>query len=84
MKAANNNQTASRNTKIRLALLTWAAAWPVITGLLELLNPLVAKWPLPLRTLLLSGLMVGLLSFAILPRLQATFRSWLNPITHNS
>ena len=53
----------------RLALLTWVAIWPLITVLLTLGEPLLAPLPLPLRTLLLTGVLVPLMSFVVMPRL---------------
>lgn len=38
----------------KLALLTWAGAWAVITLILWVLGPVMDAWPLPLRTLLIS------------------------------
>jgi uncharacterized protein len=61
----------------KLALLTWAAAYGVITLTLEVLGPVMAPWPLPLRTLVLSALMVSALTWAIMPMLARLFRGWL-------
>lgn len=36
----------------------WLTAWALITGLSVLLDPVIGSLPLPLRTLVLSGLMV--------------------------
>lgn len=61
----------------KLALLTWLGAYGVITGLLALLGPVMASWPLPLRTLLLSVLMVAALTWVVMPALNKAFRGWL-------
>jgi len=63
----------------KLALLTWAGAYVVITLILKLLGPRMASWPLPLRTLLLSALMVGALTWIVMPTLTRVFRGWLSP-----
>ncbi len=65
--------------RYKLALLTWSAAFPVITLILALLGPVIAPWPLPLRTLLISGLMVLTLSWAVVPVLVRLFGPWLMP-----
>jgi hypothetical protein len=52
-------------------------AYAVITLLLGVLGPVMASWPLPLRTLLLSALMVSALTGAIMPMLARIFRGWL-------
>ena len=57
------------NTRARGALLTWIAIWPLITGLLLIGDPLLAALPLPIRTLVLTAILVPLMSFVVMPRL---------------
>ncbi|WP_299397012.1 hypothetical protein [Pelagibius sp.] len=57
------------NARARGAFLTWAAIWPLITGLLLVGDPLLAALPLPLRTLVLTAILVPLMSFVVMPRL---------------
>ena len=57
------------NTRARGALLTWIAIWPLITGLLLIGDPLLATLPLPIRTLVLTAILVPLMSFVVMPRL---------------
>ena len=61
----------------KLALLTWVGAYAVITLTLEVLVPVMAPWSLPVRTLVVSALMVSLLTWAIVPMLARLFRGWL-------
>lgn len=61
----------------KLALLTWLAAYAVITLILALLGPAMAAWPLALRTLVLSALMVATLTWLIMPGLTRLLRAWL-------
>jgi antibiotic biosynthesis monooxygenase (ABM) superfamily enzyme len=37
----------------------------------------MSRWPLPLRTLLLSVLMVVALTWVVMPTLNKAFRGWL-------
>lgn len=62
-----------------MALITWAGAYVVITALLAALGPMMSTWPLPLRTLLLSVLMVAVLTWAVIPALTRAFADWLRP-----
>lgn len=55
---------------MRGVLVTWAAAWPTITTLLFALERMLGHWPLVLRTLLLTGLMVPALTLLIVPALN--------------
>lgn len=61
----------------KLAVLTWAGAYAVITAILAALGPLMATWPLPLKTLLLSVLMVVAMTWFVIPSLTRLFRGWL-------
>jgi antibiotic biosynthesis monooxygenase (ABM) superfamily enzyme len=63
--------------RYKLALLTWAGAYTVITAILAVLGPSMATWPLLLRTLLLSVLMVIAMTWLVVPSLTRLFRSWL-------
>jgi antibiotic biosynthesis monooxygenase (ABM) superfamily enzyme len=63
--------------RYKLALLTWAGAYTVITAILALLGPSVATWPLPLQTLLISVIMVITLTWLVIPSLTRLFRGWL-------
>jgi antibiotic biosynthesis monooxygenase (ABM) superfamily enzyme len=63
----------------KMALLTWSGAWALITLILWLLGPMTASWPLPLRTLLISVLMVVGLTWVVIPFLTRTFAAWLAP-----
>jgi antibiotic biosynthesis monooxygenase (ABM) superfamily enzyme len=64
-------------SRYKMALLTWAAAFPLLTALNVLLGPQFAALPLPLRTLLLTGLLIGLLTYVIMPVLTHVCATWL-------
>jgi antibiotic biosynthesis monooxygenase (ABM) superfamily enzyme len=66
-------------SRYKLALLTWAGAYIVITAILATLGPTLASWPLAVRTLALSGLMVVALTWLIMPALARLCHSWLAP-----
>jgi antibiotic biosynthesis monooxygenase (ABM) superfamily enzyme len=77
-----SNHTAQQTppaapSRYKLAVLTWAGAYAAITLILWLLGPAMAGWPLVLRTLLISVLMVNALTWVVLPALTRLFRSWL-------
>jgi antibiotic biosynthesis monooxygenase (ABM) superfamily enzyme len=63
----------------KMALLTWAGAWATITLILWVLGPAMATWALPLRTLLISVLMVVTLTWVVIPNLTRVFARWLTP-----
>jgi antibiotic biosynthesis monooxygenase (ABM) superfamily enzyme len=61
----------------RLALLTWVGAYAVLTPLVAVLGPVMASWPLVLRTFVMSVTMVGTLTWLVMPRLTRVFGGWL-------
>src|SRR5918999_3601037 len=63
--------------RYKLALVTWAGAYGMITLIIWLLGPTIAGWPLVLRTLVISVLMVTALTWVVLPALTRLFRPWL-------
>lgn len=65
--------------RYKLALLSWVGAYTVITTILAVLGPSMAPWPLLLRTLLLSVLMVLAMTWLVIPSLTRIFRGWLVP-----
>lgn len=64
--------------RYKLALLTWAGAYTLITLFLAVLGPAIASWPLALRTFVLSATMVVALTWLVMPRLTRLFRGWLD------
>ncbi len=63
--------------RYKMVLLTWAAAFPVLTVLNLLFGPQLAALPLPARTLLVTGLLITLLTYVIMPRLTRWCADWL-------
>ena len=49
-----------------------------------MLGPLMATWPLLLKTLLLSALMVVAMTWFVVPSLTRLFRGWLMPASRRS
>jgi antibiotic biosynthesis monooxygenase (ABM) superfamily enzyme len=78
-KSSTERRRKPGPARYKLALLTWAGAYTVITLMLTLLGPLMASWPLALRTLVLSATMVVTLTWLVMPRLTRLFQPWLAP-----
>jgi hypothetical protein len=63
--------------RAKLALVTWAGAFAVILLVLTIAGPAMAGWPLALRALVVSGLMVAAMTWVIVPVMTRRFGGWL-------
>jgi antibiotic biosynthesis monooxygenase (ABM) superfamily enzyme len=64
----------------KLAVLIWLAIYPSLTLLLWLVGPKIGSWPLPMRTLALTAVLVPLMVFVLIPALQRLLAPWLRPM----
>jgi antibiotic biosynthesis monooxygenase (ABM) superfamily enzyme len=62
-----------------MTVVVWLAIYPAITFLLWLIGPQIASWPLPLRTLLVTAVLVPVMVFVLLPVIQRLLAPWLRP-----
>jgi antibiotic biosynthesis monooxygenase (ABM) superfamily enzyme len=76
MSTGASRQNGGR-PRAKLALLTWVGAYAVILLVLAIGGPALASWPLALRALVLSGLMVAAMTWVIVPLVTRLFRGWL-------
>lgn len=76
--SARRRAVSIAGMRTRNALLVWLAAFPKITVLLVLLQPVIGAWPLLARTFVISFLMVAILNFALVPFLQRRWARWLH------
>jgi len=74
---ASYSQQRGRWSRAKLALLTWAGAYTVVLLVLAVGGPAMAGWPLAVRALVLSGLMVAAMTWVIVPVMTRLFRGWL-------
>ena len=56
--------------------LVWLAVWPLVMIGLTLVERFALHWPLPLRTLLLTAVLVPLISFVITPVTTHAIAKW--------
>ncbi|MEM8831261.1 MAG: hypothetical protein AAGE96_18160 [Cyanobacteria bacterium P01_G01_bin.19] len=62
----------------KLFLLTWLAIYPLITIILHFFGKYLNLLPLPIRTLILTGILVYLMTYWIMPALLKLFNSLLD------
>jgi uncharacterized protein len=63
----------------KMAVLTWITIFPLITGLVVALEPLVGDLPLVLRLGITTALAVPLMTWVLMPRVTWLLRGWLYP-----
>lgn len=64
--------------KWKMALLVWMAIYPTITVIFILFGNYFAQiTPLPLRTLVITAIVVPLMVFSVIPLLQRLLTNWL-------
>lgn len=68
----------ARPPRYKQAVIIWLAVYPALTLTLAVLGPMMETWPLPLRTLLVTLLMVPLVVYVLVPVLNRVFRTWLS------
>jgi uncharacterized protein len=63
----------------KMALLTWITIFPLITGVVIVLGPLIAGIPLVPRLGITTALTVPLMTWLVMPRITRALRGWLYP-----
>ncbi|CAM3800059.1 hypothetical protein FLCU109888_02095 [Flavobacterium cucumis] len=64
--------------KWKFAILVWIAIYPSITFLTFLIGDSIQNLPLPIKTLIMTGILVPLMIFVLLPLLRGIMGNWLN------
>jgi antibiotic biosynthesis monooxygenase (ABM) superfamily enzyme len=62
-----------------MALVTWAAIFPVITVIVVVSAPLVGSLPLVVRLAVTTGVAVPLMTWVVMPRVTRLLHRWLYP-----
>jgi hypothetical protein len=63
----------------KMALVTWAAIFPLITGVVVATAPLVGGLPLVARLAVTTAVTVPLMTWVVMPRMTRLLRRWLYP-----
>ena len=63
----------------KMALLTWITIFPLITGVVIVLGPLIAGVPLVPRLGITTAVTVPLMTWIVMPRITRALRGWLYP-----
>ena len=65
-------------SKWKFAIFVWLAIYPTITLVSFLIGDIIKSWPLPFKTLLMTGILVPLMVFILLPLLRKLLGNWLH------
>jgi len=64
--------------KWKFAVMVWLAIYPTITLVTFIIGDSIQKFPLPIKTLIMTGILVPLMIFVLLPLLRKLLKNWLN------
>ncbi len=62
----------------KVAVVTWLGIFPTVLLLFTLLGETIAPWPLPLRTLVITLLVVLIMTWVVAPQLTRLLKPWLH------
>ena len=64
--------------KWKFAVMVWVAIYPTITLVTYLIGDYIKNFALPIKTLIMTGILVPLMIFVLLPILRKVMGNWLN------
>jgi uncharacterized protein len=70
-------------TRYKMAIVTWAAIYPLITLIVIASQPLVGGLPIPVRLATTTLVTVPLMTWVVMPRVTWLLRGWLYPGSHH-
>jgi uncharacterized protein len=65
--------------RYKMALLTWGAVYGLINLLNRFITPFLQAFPVWIASLVICGIMVGLLTYIVMPQVARLFAPWLYP-----
>jgi antibiotic biosynthesis monooxygenase (ABM) superfamily enzyme len=77
--AAHANDAIVPPPRYKMLLMSLLASYPIMTLLTYLSQRFTHGWPLPLRTLLSSSVLLVTMTYLVMPRVTQLFQSWLYP-----
>jgi hypothetical protein len=77
--AAERQPGAPPPPPYKMAVLTWAAIFPLITLVVLATAPLIGPWPLVPRLAVTTAVTVSAMTWVVMPRMTRLLRRWLYP-----
>jgi antibiotic biosynthesis monooxygenase (ABM) superfamily enzyme len=63
----------------KTSVLIWLGIYPALTLVIWLVGPSIQDWPLPVRTLVMTAVLVPLMVYVLLPILNRLLATWIRP-----
>lgn len=63
----------------KMVIATWIGVFPLLAVLQWAIGPQLVDWPLIVRVMLLTFIVVALMTYLVMPRLAQLLRRWLYP-----
>jgi uncharacterized protein len=83
--ALPQTSTALVPARYKMVTVTWLAVFPLITTMQMVLGPIfLNSLPLPLRSFILTSILVPLMTYGVMPRMTQLFAHWLYPSLKHS
>jgi uncharacterized protein len=61
----------------KTTVLIWLGIYPALTVVLWLVGPMMQGWPLPMRTFVMTAVLVPLMVYVLLPLLNRWLAPWM-------
>lgn len=74
-----NNTNVKPPPKYKMTLVSWLALYPSVSLIFMIFGDMLAPLPLLLRTLIITGVLMLLMSYVLMPRFTKWFAFWLYP-----
>ncbi|KXS54912.1 MAG: hypothetical protein AWU57_723 [Marinobacter sp. T13-3] len=68
----------------KMTIVSWLALYPAVTLVFALFGDWLAQIPLLIRTMLVTMVVMGLMSYVLMPRMTRWFSFWLFPQKNNN
>jgi antibiotic biosynthesis monooxygenase (ABM) superfamily enzyme len=74
-----DTRSSAHCERLRMALLTFTGIWPLVSLALLVVAPRLAELPFPMRTGVMSALLVLAMTYLVMPRLARVAAPSLQP-----
>lgn len=66
-------------SKFKMTVVSWLALYPTVSIIFLLFGGILEEFPLLLRTMIITGILMPLMAYVLMPRFSRWFAFWLYP-----